>query len=1730
MRVNCTKAAVRQRLRLLKRRCICHAGAYNNHKVLHFQFRQFCTANGASAFSDGLTAHTAAKRSFPDGLKAIKTKNDSGNCLLKQTSGCCTEDKKMEKYGKFGFSGDLASPPRHGSAETVSFAGKISAAMASAGGEIDPTSAISVFLRELGAIFSASSVFIFESNGNGTSDNTFLWSRSESGNVRMKDLPDSALTDMLEAFRDGDGFVISDMEAFRHDRPETCEALSLGGLSRVVICPLSLEGKRIGFVGICDAAEDLMEICMSVLPMVCGCLALMIRRRRDSAAAEHLEKHDPLTGLLNRQCFRNAVEPIVRDARSGTGRGEWSILSFSIPEYRTFVAAKGKYEGDELLKTTAMTLRNELGTDRLARFSDDHFYAVVRSSDTAALLGRIHRIMPVNPISPADLRAGVHAIDGSEHNAMHACDMADRSAGAGTEPETDGVTGLPDVPHFLMTLESFRSQQKRGVLAGRWDVISVSILNFSEYNGDNGFSAGDALLASLAGIIRQSIGSELAARLSADRFIALVEDSRAEKAVRQIADEMRAGGACRVYAGIYTLDGSETDNGIALDRAGLAADAARDDEGTPFRRFEPEMESGWMMGSYIVSHIDEAIEKGWIRLCFQPAIGVLSGKIAAAEVLTRWDDPVYGLLQPGQFVPALGRAMLLYKLDLYVLEQVCRTWYHAEKDGFESSPVSINLAESDLLFPDLHGRINSICGAYHVPHAFIRFEIPESAVRRSGELVGKHISEFHRDGFEVWLDNFGSGGSSLGILQELSFDLVKIDMLAMRRRNDRQSAVMRGIIDTCKRLGVLTLAENVETPEQLEFLRSSGCSFAQGFLFAKPDSIDRLMSDRKLRSRGSESQKESVFYRRLGHLNVLDPLDPASSAGTESPRPVAILTSAGGRKRLVYTSRQFRELFLTLTGNDPDCIRKRETLRNPAFADLIVRLAAEADSSGKTVSGNFSSSDFSGLVSAEPVCGYEGFSAYFIRVSEREASVSRTEAEYRLASAIGAVCDSMWELSPDSGRWSYIFGATSGVRRLESLPADEASAAYAAENLPEQERERFLSFVGTRDLADRLAGTPRGALNAFFHIRQNDGTYPLKRVTLSESTEGGVRHRLLSVSGNLAGWDEAFISKISGNGTVPPDIAAGTAGEEWIIEESLWKAMSAQQKIGFFWKDRNRRFLGANDAFLRYYGLTLHDIIGKNDEDMHWHPDPEPFKWDEESVLRDGAVITEAVGECLVDGEVRKIMASKVPVRRGGKIVGLVGYFIDITNAAALAMSFARHSSSDKLSGLLNENGLLRELDNAAQLFDTEGRDFGLIEFRISSLRSFRDSFGAKLYAELVRKISSGISRKIPEGSKAAFRSGDRFDIVTECGSYADLDEIRETVTGFLSGVHSVGDTPVTLSFDSGYALYSRYGELSRMQDAVSRTASGNTPGSNPDHDEHVRNWVTRPEPAPAVSSDFPRLTAEEAKIRMRELGTVFDMVRVLDVSSQAVYQVSDDGSVRKTSGMCFNLWNRGDRCENCVSAKAFAAKSREIKLEFAGSRIYIVISQYVEIDRKPYAMEAVYSLPDSSLKSEIDLYSLKNQVMEVQREAYIDEPTETRNRRYFYEQLALLQADGVVLLDIDRLKLLNDRFGDEAGNEVLRACARTVKSCFRENDVVCRYGGDVFAVVCHDIPQAEFIRCCRESVEETRKISIPQLEGTRATISVGAHYGRTKVESGLLLAEHMLNIAKEKGDTFRID
>ena len=1610
---------------------------------------------------------------------------------------------KIEKYGKFGFSGDEASPSRHGSRDLAGITARISAAIASAGGEIDPTSAISAFLRELGTIFSASSVFIFESNGNGTSDNTFLWSKSESGNVLVKNLPDSALSDMLEAFRDGQGFIISDMDAFRHDRPETSSALGLEGLRSVVISPLSIEGRRIGFAGICDPAEDLTDIGMSVLPMICGCLALMIRRRRDAAAAEHLEKHDPLTGLLNRQCFRNAVEPIVRDARLGTGRGEWSILSFSIPEYRTFVAAKGKYEGDELLKTTAMTLRNELGTDRLARFSDDHFYAVVKSSDTGVLLGKIHRLMPVNPMSPADLRAGVHAIDGSEHNAMHACDMADRDAGLGTEPSTDGVTGLPDVPHFLMTLESFRNQQRRGVLACEWDTVCISILNFSEYNSDNGFSAGDALLASLADIIRRSLQSGLAARISADRFIALVEDSRAERVVKQIADEMRAGSPCRIYAGIYTLDGSETDNGIALDRASLAAEAAREDESLTFRRFEPEMESGRTMGSYLASHIDEAIEKGWIRICYQPVIGVLSGKIAGAEVLTRWADPVYGLLQPAQFIPVLGKTGLLYKLDLWVLEQVCRTWYHSQKEGLESCPVSINLGESDLSLPDLHGRISSICGAYHVPHAFIRFEIPESAVRGSGALAARHIKEFHRDGFGVWLDNFGSGGSSLGILQDLSFDLVKIDILALRRRNDRQSVVMRGIIDTCKRLGIMTLAENVETPEQLEFLRGAGCGYVQGFLLARPDALDTLMSDSKLCSRGSESQKESVFYRRLGSLNVLDPLDPDSSAGTESPQPVAIMTSAGGRKKFVYTSRQFRELFQTLTGNDPGVVREREALRNPAFSDLILKLTGEAASSGKAVSGDFSSSDFSGSVSAEQVCDYEGYSAFFIRVSEREQSGGRSEAEYRIASAVGGICDGMWKLTTDSGRWSYILGAMSGVRRLESLPADEASAAYAADYLPEQERERYLKFVSLKDLSERLARTPDGSLNAFFHIRQSDSTYPLRRITITSRSEGGVRQFLISSSKNLVGWDETFISRISESGSVPMDIEAGTASGEWIVEESLWKAMSAQQKIGFFWKDKNRRFLGANEAFLRYYGLTLHDIIGKNDEDMHWHPDPEPFKWDEESVLRDGAVITEGRSSAWLATSSTLRTPPRSPCPSQG------------TQALTSSPDSSTRTGSSWRSTRPQSSGRARA-GTSASLSSASPRS------KASATRSGQSSTPS----------SSGRS---PLPSPGRCLKGARLRSAPATGSTSSWPAAatrRETVTAFLTGMHAVGDTPVTLSFDSGYALYSRYGELSRMQDAVARTASGNTPGSNPDHDEHVRNWVreTKPESGRPGAGDFPRLTAAEARIRLRELSTLFDMVRVLDVSSQAVFQIDEDGTVRKTSGMCFNLWNRGERCENCVSARAYATRSKQIKLEFAGSRIYIVFSQYVEIDRKPYAMEAVYSVPDSALKSEVDLYSLKSQIMEERREAYIDELTEARNRRYFYEQLAFLQADGVVLIDVDGLRLLNDRFGQEAGDEILRSCAKTVRACFRDRDVVCRYGGDVFAVVCHDIPQSDFIRCCRESVEEVRKISIPQLGDTKVTVSVGAHYGRTTAESGLQLAEHMLRLVKEKGDSFRID
>ena len=1541
----------------------------------------------------------------------------------------------MKKYGNFNVSRKGMLAARKGPEETARYMEMLSLAMVTAGGESDPAESVRIFLREICGAFRADAALVFEFSGRGTAECTFEWAAD--GKVPeidvLTNIPDSALTGLYAAFSRGRGFMISDMDSFRKDHPDAYERLRLSGSERLVVCPLTIEGHLFGFAAIDNPASDLMNICMSVFQIAASYISTLIRHRDYVGRIEERESRDQLTGLLTIGSFRKMLEPILRGVRDGTDRKKWTVIFFNITGFRTYNLARGHAMGDELLRTAAGIMREELETDLIARFGSDHFYAAVSgiSADEAArrICGRIR----AEYRDPAETRTGCHMLDGTEESAMKACDLA-AAAGAPVRSGTDAVTGLPDSSSFSESLASFLGMLRSGAISGSWDMVSINIRKFKVYNSENGFSAGNRLLRKLADAIRSCFSTDLVTRVSSDQFYAVIEDSRAEEAVRKAAESMRGNGPddVSVYAGIYRITGEEAENGILLDRASLAASEAQGDWGKCCCRFESGMESSMRLAGYVTSHLDEAIESGWISVYYQPVIGTFSGKVAGYEALTRWKDPIYGFMCPDQFIPVLEKAKILCRLDLFVIEEAARAIAEKLAAGILPSPVSVNLSRNDLDHEDLHARINDILGSHGVPHEMLRIEITESAISSNEGAVREHIERFHMDGFEVWLDDFGSGYSSLNTLQNFRFDLAKLDMMFLRRQNERTPVIMRSMVDMCKHLGIRTLAEGVETEEQFSFLRSIGCELAQGFYFSKPDTPENLRNSRMLRSIGRETPGEREFYRRVAGINVLNPENPLSFETGNGGIPAAVLMTSPETEKLVWANGSFLRFLSAIGQKKGRPAEEAGDIRKSPLYGTVARLTEQCGRTCREAHCDFVEGGMAGRILMGFVTEYLGQRAFCIRILELEPYHESAAGRLESAPDIYGMFLSVFRLDLKRDRWSSIYGILEDTGELEDMTADEASLHFAEKMLPEGERERYLALTGTADIGRRTDEQPSGMLGAFFHILDGDGSYPLRRITITRTRTAGAEQFILAVSRDTAGWSDPLLNLALGHRIGLPGIETGGAQEEMITPEDLWHAVSSQHRIGFFWKDRNRRFLGASKSFYRYYGISESAMLS-------------------------------AVSSAIRSGKGRSVKS-------------------------------------------------------------------GVIEFRFSMLDLFRDAYGQEMLSELLRKIASVLSGYAPLGSRLCRRSGGRFDILVECGTDDELYRLRKALCRSLDTVRSVGGTAVTLMYRSESMLCDGFTSAEDLLASLSCLV-GETPAEEYARESRKKDGeITDGAAREHAGVRIPRLGADDARQMLKVLGGIFDSAKLIDVSSQKIIRIKKDGTIARERGMCFHCWNRPSRCENCICARSLVTKSHAAKIEFSGKRMFLAVARHLEIDGKPYELECACAFSGGAMSRDFPWDGIRQKILDGRSTSWTDELTGTRNRRYFTEQLSFLEADAVAAVDIDGLKKVNEKFGLRAGDAALRACVRAIYASFGCGAMVCRYGADIFAVICHDISQNDFRRFCGDTVTAVRSAEIAGYPDAHITASIGGHYGRRPVSGGFIMAERLLRESREKGDTFTAD
>ena len=418
---------------------------------------------------------------------------------------------------------------------------------------------------------------------------------------------------------------------------------------------------------------------------------------------------------------------------------------------------------------------------------------------------------------------------------------------------TDELTGLLNRKTFSHELsEMLKSKTDEEI--EDYIVVYLDVLRFKVINDVFGSQKGDELLIHIAGVISGALKKQgFGCRVGSDRFLLLTKCPAEQKEnfitelFEKIAEfELSFEIICN--AGIYEITDRSVSAESAIDRAIMAQKSIKGCYTKQYACYTEELRKELITEQEISGLMRSALAEEQFVVYYQPQYNHTTGMLVGAEALVRWLHPERGLVSPGVFIPIFEKNGFITKLDMYVFEKACIFLKKCMDNRVHMVPVSINLTRYDIFSPDFIDNLEIIRQKYNVPSKYIRIEITESAALGNSEFINDAVHRLHSFGYIVEMDDFGSGYSSLNILKDIDFDIIKLDMRFLEKEhseNNRGGTILSSVVRMVNWLGLPVIAEGVETVKQADFLGSIGCDYIQGYLYSKPlpeEQYEKLIS------------------------------------------------------------------------------------------------------------------------------------------------------------------------------------------------------------------------------------------------------------------------------------------------------------------------------------------------------------------------------------------------------------------------------------------------------------------------------------------------------------------------------------------------------------------------------------------------------------------------------------------------------------------------------------------------------------------------------------------------------------------------------------------------------------------------------------------------------------------------------------------------------------------------
>ena len=447
------------------------------------------------------------------------------------------------------------------------------------------------------------------------------------------------------------------------------------------------------------------------------------------------------------------------------------------------------------------------------------------------------RLVNQAPAVLDELDRRLRAINGPFQNKSLSIPEIDRKGAVAGR--IDPLTGLYRPSEFMRRANAFLAT----VRDGAWCIATVDMGHMRLFNEWHGQAEGDRVLADVGTVLKdiENAGHGVAGYWGQDDFCILApfeHDAihRIYARVREAVAKHDDGVGFWPSMGVCPIDPNEEITIDAQAKAMFTNRRAKKDFKDRIAVFSPEDYKHEVAFHHTLTEFQYALSNERITYYLQPQVDMETGEIIGAEALTRWIDKDGSLIPPATFIPALEESGFVVTLDKYIWQGVA-SWLRTRLDqGLPVVPISLNVSRVDILACDVAEHMGALATQYNLPPELMRIEITETAYTGESEAVDRLTAELHNRGFSTYMDDFGTGQSTLAMLKSVNVDVIKLDrtFVPAGKADERSTQIVSSMLGMAQSLKLPVVIEGVETEGQAQLLRQMGARFAQGFLYYRP--------------------------------------------------------------------------------------------------------------------------------------------------------------------------------------------------------------------------------------------------------------------------------------------------------------------------------------------------------------------------------------------------------------------------------------------------------------------------------------------------------------------------------------------------------------------------------------------------------------------------------------------------------------------------------------------------------------------------------------------------------------------------------------------------------------------------------------------------------------------------------------------------------------------------------